>query len=57
MRLSRLDMFIRIDMGLIDDLKAISVPFFWWRFWKPLDLDLGKKIRFGRYWVVSLWEK
>ncbi len=61
MRLSNLDMSIRLGMGIIDGLieeyDAIIVPFFWWRFWEVLDLDLGKKIRFGRYWVVSWWEK
>lgn len=61
MRLSQLDMFIRLDMGIIDglikDYEAVLIPFFRWKFWRSIDLAFGKKLRFGRYWVVSWYEE
>lgn len=61
MRLSQLDMRIRLDMGIIDGLvkeyEAVAVPFFWWKFWRPIELAFEKQLKFGRYWVVSWYEE
>ena len=56
MLLTRLEVFIRQDMGLIRDLNAEVVFVFHWKFWEPVLLHFGKKHRFGVYYVV-IWEE